>query len=88
MRIAYSVLTLYMILILLRWIGPRMTMDVTSGRLAWISLLTDPLITRLRRVLPHMGPIDFGPIAALVLVWFVRMLSVRFLENLAMRATM
>ena len=87
-RIAYSVLTLYMMLILMRWIGPRLSMDVTSGRLAWIARLTDPLITRLRRVLPHMGPIDFGPIAALVLVWFVRILSVRFLENMAMQATM
>ncbi len=87
-RIAYSVLTLYMMLILLRWFGPWLSLEVTAGRLAWVARLTDPLITRLRRVLPNMGPVDFGPIAALVLVWFVRILSVRILNDMAGRASL
>ncbi len=88
LRIAHSILTLYMMLILLRWFGPWLSLDVTGGRLKWVSLLTDPLITRLRRVLPKMGPVDFGPIAALVIVWFVRILSVRILENMAHQASL
>ncbi len=87
-RIAYSVLTLYMMLILLRWFGPWLGLEVTAGRLAWVARLTDPLITRLRKVLPHMGPVDFGPLAALVLVWFVRILSVRILDEMANQASM
>lgn len=87
-RIAYSVLTLYMMLILLRWFGPWLGLEVTAGRLAWVARLTDPLITRLRKVLPHMGPVDFGPLAALVLVWFVRILSLRILEDMASQASM
>ena len=88
LRIAHSVLTLYMMLILLRWFGPWMSIEVTAGRLAWVARLTDPLITRLRKVLPHMGPMDFGPLAALVLVWFVRILSVRILEDVARQASL
>lgn len=87
-RIIYSALTLYMMLILLRWFGPWLTLDVERGRLGWISRVTDPLITRLRRVLPHMGPVDFGPIAALVLVWFVRILSLRILQDMAVQGPM
>lgn len=88
LRITHSVLTLYMMLILLRWFGPWLSLEVTGGRLAWVAWLTDPLITRLRKVLPHMGPVDFGPLAALVLVWFVRILSVRILEDVARQASL
>ncbi len=88
LRIAHSLLTLYMMLILLRWFGPWMSLEVTAGRLAWVGRLTDPLITRLRKVLPHMGPMDFGPLAALVLVWFVRILSGRILEDMALQASL
>ena len=88
LRIAHSLLTLYMMLILLRWFGPWMSLEVTAGRLVWVGRLTDPLITRLRKVLPHMGPMDFGPLAALVLVWFVRILSGRILEDMALQASL
>jgi len=75
-RGAYSVLSLYMLLILLRWIGPRIELDFHRGRLRWVCSLTDPLIRFFRRVLPPMGPVDFGPLAALLAVWFVRGLVV------------
>jgi YggT family protein len=71
-RGTYSVLSLYMLLILLRWIGPRLELDLHRGRLRWICSLTDPLIRFFRRVLPSLGPIDFGPLAALLSVWLVR----------------
>ncbi len=88
MRITYSLLTIYMMLILLRWFGPWVSLEVTAGRLAWVGWLTDPLITRLRKVLPNMGPVDFGPPAALVLVWFVRILSVTILTDMAAKASL
>lgn len=85
-RITYSALTLYMMLILLRWFGPWLSLDVEHGRLAWVSRLTDPLIKRIRKMLPNMGPIDFAPIGALVLVWFARTLSLRLLQDMAAQA--
>lgn len=83
-RGVYSVLTLYMLLILIRWIGPWLGLDPKSGRLRWISRITDPLIDQMRRVLPSLGPFDFGPMAALVLVWLVRALSIRIFIGMEM----
>lgn len=80
-RATASALTLYMLLILLRWFGPWLSLDVEHGSMRWISRLTDPLITRLRRVVPPLGPADFGPLAALLLVWLVRELSLGVLRS-------
>ena len=69
LRAAYSLGTLYMMLILIRSIGPSLGLDVTGERIACVSTLATPLITRWRRVLPSMGPADFAPVASLLLVW-------------------
>ena len=76
LQAVYSLFTLYMLLILLSWFGPWLQLDLHGGRFRWIRLLTEPLIERLRRLLPPMGPIDFGPVAALFLVWLVRTFAV------------
>jgi uncharacterized protein YggT (Ycf19 family) len=68
----YSISAFYMLLILLRWLGPWLEVNTDAGRLAWVGRITEPLIQRVRRLLPNMGPIDFGPIATLFLVWLVR----------------
>ena len=78
-RALYSLLTLYMLLVLLRWFGPWLSLPVEEGRFRWISRLTDPLIDSARRILPPMGPVDFAPIAALLAVWFAREISLRML---------
>ncbi len=81
LRAAYSVGTMYMMLILLRTIGPALGMNAAGGRLAWIAKLTDPLITRVRKILPSMGPADFAPIASLLLVWLLRELCVNIITS-------
>lgn len=68
----FSILTIYMVLILLRWLGPWLEVNTDAGRLAWVGRITEPLIRRVRQILPHMGPVDFGPLATLFLVWLVR----------------
>ncbi|MDX9973909.1 MAG: YggT family protein [FCB group bacterium] len=73
-NLVYSLLTLYMMLILTRWLGGWLGLEVEFGRLRWIHKSTEPLINFLRKRLPHMGPVDFGPIAALLLVWLVRVI--------------
>jgi YggT family protein len=74
MRLLYALITLYMMLIIVRWLGGWLGLEVEFGRLRWVSKATDPLLNWLRRVLPHMGPVDFGPIAALLILWLVRIL--------------
>lgn len=81
LRAAYSFGTLYMMLILLRWVGPALGLDLIGGRMAWVAKLTDPLITRIRKILPSLGPADFAPIASLLLVWMLRELSVNIIAG-------
>ena len=78
-----SAMSLYMILILLRWFGPYLELDLYRGWFRWVAKLTDPLIGRIRRVLPSMGPLDFGPLATLLLVWLVREAAVTVLLSSA-----
>ena len=35
--------------------------------------LTDPLLNKIRRFLPNLGPLDISPIILLLLIWFVEM---------------
>ena len=81
-RAAQSILTLYMLLILLRWLGPWLLLDLRNRRWRWICRLTDPLIAAVRRILPPMGPVDFGPLGAVLLVWVVRVISVNILVGI------
>ena len=81
-RAVSSLLTLYMMMILIRWTGAWLEVDLFQPRLRWICRVTDPLIDAMRRVLPPMGPVDFGPIAALFVVWVVRYMSLSVLAGI------
>lgn len=81
-RAAYAAGTLYMMAILLRWLGPWLDLDLYSRRLAWIRIITDPLINTIRGVMPRLGPMDFAPLVALLAVWIARTLVVGVLMSL------
>ncbi len=70
-----NIMSAYMLLILVRWTAGWLEFDIHSARWDWICRLTDPLIIKLRQILPHMGPFDFGPLAALCLVWLVKLIT-------------
>jgi len=77
-RGVWSGLTLYMLVILVRWAAPFLELDLRSRRLRWISRATDPLFDWLRgllRLVGSLGPMDFTPLAALFLVWLVRAMA-------------
>lgn len=71
-RVAGSLLTLYMMALLLRWLGPWIEVDCDGPRLRWIAWITDPLIRLIGRILPPMGPMNWAPIAAVISVWILR----------------
>lgn len=73
-----SVLTLYMLAILVRWTAPWLELDVHSRYLRWLPRLTDPFIHLMRRILPPAGPMDWGPIAAVIAVWIVRLVLLQY----------
>ncbi|HOC67416.1 MAG TPA: YggT family protein [Candidatus Hydrogenedentes bacterium] len=73
----YSAITLYMLIILLRWTSPFLSLDMNHVRLRWIPPLTDPLLNLIRRLLPPMGFADWTPVAAVLILWVLRVLLVQ-----------
>ncbi|GMW00154.1 MAG: hypothetical protein AMXMBFR84_12920 [Candidatus Hydrogenedentota bacterium] len=82
-RALYAGMTLYMIAILLRWLGPWLELDLRSGWWRTIPRVTDPLLSMLRGVLPSIGPMDFAPLAAVVGLWITRTILVGTLLGMA-----
>ena len=72
----YSGITLYMLLVLTRWLGPFLELDFYDARLRWIARGVDPLLRAVRRALPPVGPIDAGPPVAILLLWIARTIAV------------
>lgn len=78
-RIVYAVATTYMILVMLRWFGPALEFDMSNPRWRWAKILVDLPLTRLRQVVPSLGPWDPAPIALLLIIWIVRSMIVQTL---------
>lgn len=72
----YSTFTLYMLLVLVRWLGPYLELDFYDTRLRWIARAVDPLLRTVRSVMPPVGPIDFGPLVTVLLLWMARSVAV------------
>jgi YggT family protein len=77
-KLVGAVLTLYMLAILLRWLGPWIDLDLHRGPARWIPKITDPLVGFIRKHLPPLGPMDWAPLAAVVLLWIVRLFVVQY----------
>ena len=73
----YSAITLYMMAILTRWTAPFLSLDLYQKKLRFIPAITDPFLKLIRRMLPPMGFTDWSPVAALLLLWVVRVVLVR-----------
>lgn len=80
-RLTYDLITLYMLLILLRWLGPWIQLDLDVGRLRYIGKMVDPLVGAVRKRLPSLGPMDFSAIVTLLGVWLIRTLTVGVLAG-------
>ena len=78
-RIVYAIATLYMILVILRWFGPRLEFDLSGPRWRFVRPVVDVPLARLRTVVPSLGPWDPAPIALLLLVWVIRSIVVQTL---------
>jgi hypothetical protein len=68
-RATYDIFTLYMLLIMLRWLGPWLQLELDVGRLRYIGQIV-------RKRLPSLGPMDFAPVVTVLGVWLIRSLTV------------
>ncbi len=80
-RAIQAAITLYMLLILLRWLAPWIHLEIHARRWRWIPALTDPFLNQLRRILPPLGPFDFAPLIAVLLLWLARTVLVQALTQ-------
>ena len=74
-RVIASAITIYMMLVIARWVGAWIELDLEYGRLKWIRRVTDPPIDLARQAIGQvMGPFDWAPIAVLFACWVVRII--------------
>ena len=67
---------------LLSWVNP----DPYNPIVRFLNTVTEPLLAPFRRLIPvYAIGIDFSPIFALILIWFLKLFLVRTLFGIAMR---
>lgn len=81
----YSLLGLYkwavIIRILMTWINP----DPYNPVVRALSRITEPYLEKFRKIIPPMGGIDFSPILAVFLIYFLQDFVPKTLVDIAQR---
>jgi YggT family protein len=79
------VLTLYMWIVIARalisWVNP----DPRNSIVRFLHNATEPLLYRVRRVLPFMGGLDLSPLVVIIAIVFLEQFLVGSLQGLAYR---
>ena len=77
------VLTLYMWIVIARalisWVNP----DPRNPIVRFLYNATEPLLYRVRRVIPYMGGIEFSPLLVIIAIIFLQRFLVGSLDDLA-----
>jgi len=71
-RIIYTVITLYMLLVMLKWTSPALGIDEEKGIWSLVQKCTAPPIKMMKQFIPSVGPIDLAPLAVVLALWFIR----------------
>lgn len=79
------VLTLYMWIVIARAVVSWVNADPRNPIVRFLYNATEPLLYRVRRVLPYMGGIDFSPLLVIVGIVFLERFLVTSLADLALR---
>ena len=72
-----SLVVLILARVVLSWLYP----NLRNTLVFWVWRLTEPILSPLRRILPHSG-IDFSPWVALILIFLARRIIFRLLFTL------
>jgi YggT family protein len=79
------VLTLYLFIIIARalisWVNP----DPRNPIVRFLYNATEPLLYRVRRVVPDLGGIDFSPLIVIIGIYFMQGFLVASLRDVALR---
>lgn len=84
-RVLDAVLNVYMWIIIARalvsWVSP----DPYNPVVRFLTQVTEPVLGRIRRILPHMGGIDVSPIIVIFAIFIARQFVVATLFDIAYR---
>jgi YggT family protein len=69
--ILHLVLQLGIILFLVRAVLSWFQPDTRQPLVAFIFSITDPVLERLRRIIPPLGMVDLSPFFAILMLWFL-----------------
>lgn len=58
---------LFIVRAVMSWFQP----DPRNTIVAFIAGVTDPVLNRLRRILPPLGAVDLSPLVAILICWFL-----------------
>lgn len=78
-----SVLTIYFWIVLIRVLSSWLNPDPYNPIVKFLHRATDPVLNRVRRILPPMGGMDFSPILVLFAIQFVKVAVVGSLFDFA-----
>ena len=79
-RIIYSLFTLYMLVVLVRWTSPVLHIELEVGRMVWVKKITEPSFQAIRKVFPAIGPFDLTALVVLFVLWFLRTITLNLLN--------
>lgn len=87
-RIFDILLTIYMYIIIARailsWVNP----DPYNPIVSFLYRATEPLLNRVRRILPDMGGMDISPLIVLLVIFFLQKFAVNSVYDLGYRLKM
>ena len=74
LRIMNIAFTLYSFAIIARSLLPWFRVDPYHPAVQFLIQITEPLLAPIRRSIPTLGGLDFSPMVALLILWFVEQL--------------
>lgn len=74
LRIINIVFTLYSFAIIARSLLPWFRVDPYHPAVQFLIQITEPLLAPIRRSIPTVGGLDFSPMVALLILWFIEQL--------------
>lgn len=69
---------------IISWVNP----DPYNPIVRFLYQATEPVLYRIRRIIPYMGGLDLSPLAAILIIMFVRWFVVATLIEVAMKINM
>jgi YggT family protein len=80
-----TILTIYLYIVIARaiisWVNP----DPYNPIVNFLYRATEPVLSRVRRVLPNLGGLDLSPIVVLLIIFFLQKFLIRTLFEVVAR---